>query len=46
MKYCIAYPLVTWLFEQEDRQSAMRVSEAVAMTTQPQAKQRIQALLK
>ena len=37
MKYCIAYPLVTWLFEQENRQSAMRVSEAVAMTTQRQA---------
>jgi len=35
MKYCIAYPLVTWLFEQKGRQSAMWVSEAVAMTTQP-----------
>ncbi len=37
MKYCIAYPLVTWLFERENRQSAIRVSEAVAMTTQRQA---------
>ena len=36
MKYFIAYPLVTWLFEQKNRQSAMRVSEAVAMTSQPQ----------
>ena len=38
MKYCIAYPLVTWLFEQNGRQSMIRVSEAVAMATQPQAR--------
>ena len=43
MKYCIAYPLVTWLFDniwkrmrkQNGGQSAMRVNEAVAMATQP-----------
>ena len=43
MKYCIAYPLVTWLFdniwrrsrEQNGGQSTMRVNEAVAVATQP-----------
>ena len=43
MKYCIAYPLVTWLFDnkwkrmrkQSGRQSTTRVNEAVAMATQP-----------